>query len=98
MREKMNRSLKKILGLVFCTVVFLSSYAIVNQSEAKSAQTQSHQKKNTKKATKAHYVIIYKDEYGRQVTFNTYAKSKDEAKHNLYQTRKVKKILNVTKK
>ncbi len=95
----MTRILKKICGMVACAMLFFSFSAITSDCLAKPTKTsQIQSKKNPPKNKSAHYVIIYKDEYDRKVTFNTYAKSKDEARHNLYQTRKVKKILNVTKK
>lgn len=88
--------LKKIFGLLFIGLYIISIQSAVNEVLAKPNQNLSNINKTKKKSAKTHYVIIYKDETGKQQTYNTYAKSKDEAKHNLYQSRKVTKILNVS--
>lgn len=53
--------------------------------------------KTTNSNKSFHYVILYQDNYGRQVTYNTHAKNKSDALHNLHSSRKVKKVINVKK-
>ena len=81
-----------------CGLLLFSVESIFNDVQAKSKQTHTQINKTGKQSAKTHYVIIFEDVNGRQQTYNTYAKSKDDAKHNLYQSRKVLKILNVSKR
>lgn len=95
--------MRKIISIFLFLFPLVLTQVSINECFAKSTSThQLNQKKNTSAKTKKnvskHYVIVYKDERGNQKIYNTYAKSKDEAKHNLLQSRKVSKIINTNEK
>ena len=72
--------------LICALLLIIAPFIYADAKQSKSTNNKSF-----------HYVIIYQDNYGRQVTYNTHAKNKSDALHNLHSSRKVKKVINVKK-
>ena len=77
-----------ILTLLLSFIVSLGNFTYAdNKSSKQTVHKSDTYKKNH------HYVIVYLDDKGHKQLFNTYAKSKEQAKKNLLTSRKVSKIL-----
>lgn len=81
----------KRLILVALLLSFFLGVNSQTYAENKGTKQTTHKSYSYKK--NHHYVIVYLDDKGHKQLFNTYAKSKEQAKKNLITSRKVSKIL-----